>query len=161
MPGLRTFAITMATLIGAGCSSGDLVLPGDPSGPTPNPAPVPTTLTAVAGDDQQARVGQTLDQPLTVQVLDAATQPVAGVPVQFAFEGDGAGGSVDPAVTSTDSTGHAEATVRLGSTPGPQVIVAAVPSSPSLSARFTATATQDRNRGHGGKGNGGNGGGED
>jgi len=156
MPGLRTFAIAVATLIGAGCSSGDLTLPNGPSGPgqTPGPGTAPTTLTAVAGDDQRARVGQTLDQPLTVQVLDAAAQPVAGVPVQFAFEGDGAGGALDPASTTTDAAGRAAATVRLGDQPGQLTIVAAVVDAPALSARFTVTATK---AGRGGAGQGGSG----
>jgi hypothetical protein len=154
MPGLRPFVITLATLINLGCSAGDLTLPGDPSGPAPGPASAPSTLTAVAGDEQQARVGQTLDQPLTVQVLDAAALPLAGVRVQFAFEGDGAGGSLEPASSTTDAAGRAEATVRLGDQPGEQTIVAAVADAPALSTRFTVTATKDR-KGHGGGGDGG------
>ncbi|HKT61089.1 MAG TPA: hypothetical protein VJQ46_13645 [Gemmatimonadales bacterium] len=148
MPGLRALAIAVATLISAGCSSGDLTLPGSPSGPNPGPTTTPTTVTVVAGDDQRARVGQTLDTPLMVQVLDAAAQPIGGVQVQFAFEGDGAGGSIDPTTTSTDADGRAEATVRLGDVPGEQTIVAALAAAPALSARFTVTATKDR-EGHG------------
>jgi len=152
MPGLRPFVITLALLIGVGCSGGDLTLPGEPSGPAPGPATsAPSTLTAVAGDDQSARVGQTLDKPLTVQVLDASAQPVEGVLVQFAFEGDGAGGSLDPASTPTDATGHAEATVRLGDQPGEQTIVAVLADAPTLSTRFTVTATSRRGH-HGGGG---------
>ena len=152
MPGLRPFVLTLATLVGLGCTT-DLSLPGEPSGPTPGPTTsTPATLTAVAGDDQSARVGQTLDQPLTVLVLDATARPVAGVRVEFAFEGDGAGGSLDPATSTTDSTGQAEATVRLGDQPGEQTIVAALADAPTLSASFTVTAT-DRKGGHGGDGN--------
>lgn len=151
MPGLRPFVIALATLIGLGCSS-DLSLPGGPSGPVSGPPPsTPTTLSAVAGDDQRATVGQTLDQPLRVQVLDAAEQPVEGVQVQFAFEGDNAGGSLEPATSTTDATGHAEATVRLGDQPGEQTIVAALADAPALSTRFTVTATKD-GKGHGGGG---------
>ena len=152
MPGLRPFVITLATLIGLGCSAGDLTLPGEPSGPAPGPAAAPSTLTAVAGDEQRARVGQTLDLPLTVEVLDAAGLPLAGVRVQFAFEGDDAGSTLEPASSTTDSAGHAEATVRLGDQPGEQTIVAAVADAPALSTRFTVTAT---------KGGGGHDGGED
>jgi hypothetical protein len=153
MPGLRPFAIALATLVGLGCAGGDLTLPGDPSGPTPGPTtPAPSTLTAVAGDDQRAPVGQTLDQPLTVQVLDAAAQPVANVQVRFAFEGDGAGGTVDPASTTTDAEGQAEATVRLGDQPGEQTIVAALAAAPTLSTRFTVTATKGGRDHHGGGG---------
>jgi ABC-type phosphate transport system substrate-binding protein len=150
-PYTLTLPMTLATLIGLGCSGGDLTLPGEPSGPTPGPAPVavPSTLTAVAGDDQLASVGQTLDQPLTVQVLDAAAQPLGGVRVQFTFEGDGAGGSLEPATSTTDASGHAQATVRLGDVPGEQTVVAALADVPALSARFTVTATKS-GRGHGG-----------
>lgn len=150
MAGLRPFVMTLGTFIGVGCS-GDLSLPGDPAGPGSGPsAPTPSTLTAVAGDDQRARVGQTLDQPLTVLVLDATAHPIADVQVQFAFEGDGAGGTVAPANSTTDATGHAEATVRLGDQPGEQTIVAALAATPTLSTRFTVTATKDR----GGRGGG-------
>ena len=154
MPGLRVLAIAAAALLAAGCSGGDLTLPGGPAGPTPGPAPAPTTLTAVSGDGQEARVGHTLDQPLTVKVLDASAQPLAGVRVEFAFEGDGAGGSLDPASTSTDADGVAQATVRLGDQPGELTIVAAVADAPTLSARFTATATKGGND-HGGAGSSG------
>ena len=149
MPGLRPFVIALATLIGLGCAGGDLTLPGDPTGPGPT-ASAPSTLTAVAGDDQSARVGQTLNQPLTVEVLDAAEQPVAGVQVQFAFEGDGAGGTVDPASSTTDAQGHAEATVRLGDQPGELTVVAALAAVPALSTRFTVTATKGGRDHHGG-----------
>jgi hypothetical protein len=154
MPGLRPFVITLALLIGVGCSGGDLTLPGDSSGPEPGPtASAPSTLTAVAGDDQSARVGQTLDRPLTVQVLDASAQPVEGVLVQFAFEGDGAGGSLDPATSTTNATGQAEATVRLGDQPGEQTILAVVTDAPTLSTRFTVTATSRRGHQGGGEDN--------
>jgi hypothetical protein len=149
MPGLRPLIVTLAALVGMGCSASDLTLPGEPSGPTPGPAPAPSTLTAIAGDDQRARVGETLDQPLTVQVLDAAAQPVVGVRVEFAFEDDSAGGTLEPASSTTDTAGHAEATVRLGDQPGEQTIVAAVADAPALSTRFTVTATTG-GRGHGG-----------
>jgi Bacterial Ig-like domain (group 1) len=150
MAGFRPFVITLVTLIGAGCS-GDLSLPGDPAGPGPGPqTATPTTLTAVAGDDQSARVGQTLDQPLRVQVLDAAAQPVSGVRVQFAFDGDGSGGTLDPSTSTTDAAGHADATVRLGDQPGEHTIVAVLADAPSLSTRFTVTATRGGRDHHGG-----------
>ncbi len=152
MPGLRPFVIMLALLTGAGCS-GDLSLPGGPSGPVSGPeTSTPTTLTAVAGDDQRARVGQTLDQPLTVEVLDAAAQPVSGVQVQFAFE-DGGGGTIEPATSTTDAAGHADAMVRLGDQPGAHTVVAVLADAPTLSTRFTVTAT----RGGGGHHGGGNG----
>ena len=150
MPGFRPFVVTLATLIGTGCS-GDLSLPGGPAGPVSGPeASTPTTLTAVAGDDQRARVGQTLDDPLTVQVLDAAAQPISGVRVQFAFEGGDSGGRLEPAISTTDAAGHADATVRLGDEPGEHTIVAVLADVPALSARFTVTATRGGRDHHGG-----------
>ena len=150
MPGLRPFVVALATFIGFACSS-DLSLPGEPTGPVSGPpASPPTTLTAVAGDAQRATIGQTLDQPLKVQVLDAAEHPVEGVQVQFAFEGDNAGGTLEPATSTTDATGHAEATVRLGDQPGEQTIVAALSDAPALSTRFTVTATKEGKGHHGG-----------
>lgn len=146
MPSLRTFAVLVTTLVSAGCSE-DLTLPGGNSGNTPAPA----SLTAVAGDDQRATVGAVLDQPLTVQALDASAQPVAGVRVEFAFLGAAAGATLDPAATTTDAEGRAATTVRLGPLPGEQTIVAAVadPRVPLLSARFTATATRAHGNGGG------------
>ena len=92
MPSLRTFAVLVTTLLSAACSE-DLTLPGSDPGNTPAPA----SLTAVAGDDQRAPVGAVLDQPLTVQALDASAQPVAGVRVEFAFVGTADGATLDPA----------------------------------------------------------------
>ena len=63
--------------------------------------PAPASLTAVAGDDQRAPVGAVLDQPLTVQALDASAQPVAGVRVEFAFVGTADGATLDPAADTT------------------------------------------------------------
>ena len=150
MPSLRTFAVLVTTLLSAACSE-DLTLPGGNPGNTPAPA----SLTAVAGDDQRAPVGAVLDQPLTVQALDASAQPVAGVRVEFAFVGTADGATLDPAADTTGADGRAATTVRLGPLPGEQTIVAAVtdPQLPSLSAQFTATAT--RTQGHGGGEGGG------
>jgi hypothetical protein len=105
----------------------------------------------VAGDAQRAETGTVLDTPLTVQVVDGSTRPVAGVTVQFGFLGDAAGAALDPATVLTDDQGRAAATVRLGDTPGEQVIVAAVANSlvPTLRAMFTATAVPPHGGGHG------------
>jgi hypothetical protein len=96
----------------------------------------------VSGDGQRADAGTFLDKPLTVQVLDESSRPVAGTPVQFGFLGELPGAALDPASVLTDENGQAAAVVRLGDVPGEQVIVAQVTNSqtPDLRARFSATA---------------------
>lgn len=147
-------AVVLLTLIG--CSTSDLTLPGPgQSGPDQ-----PAALKVLAGDGQEAEAGTLLADPLTVQVLDESSQPVANVRVQFSFLGDLSGAAVDPASIETDEAGRAEAVVRLGELPGEQVIVAAVANTQlaDLRARFSATALlpgdEDGGKGHGGNGNG-------
>jgi hypothetical protein len=150
-------ALVMLTLIG--CSAGDLTLPG----PGENG---PDQLKVLSGDGQQAEVGTVLDDPLTVQVLDERSQPMANIQVQFSFVGDLTGAALDPALIETDEEGRAAAVVRLGELPGEQVIVAAVANTqlPDLRAQFSATAVPPRGGdgdkkggkgGHGGSGDGG------
>jgi hypothetical protein len=133
--------------------AGDLTVPGsDPQAdPGGSGAGLPALLQAVAGDGQRAETGQVLDQPLAVRVLDEAAQPLAGVAVRFGFLGDAAGAALDPAAVLTDAEGRAEAIVRLGDTPGEQVIVAAVDNTlmAALRATFTATALPAHGGGHG------------
>jgi hypothetical protein len=148
-------AVVLLTL--TGCSAGDLTLPG----PGESGQDQPATLKVLSGDGQQAEAGTLLDDPLTVQVLDERSQPVANIRVQFSFVGDLSGAAVDPASIETDDAGRAEAVVRLGELPGEQVIVAAVANTQlaDLRARFSATAVPpgDGDGEKGGKGHGGNG----
>src|SRR5215210_2312515 len=109
MTGHRVLSVGAAgvllTLIG--CSVGDLTLPGPgQSGPEQ-----PAELKVLSGDGQQAEAGTLLDDPLTVQVLDENSQPVAHIRVQFSFLGDLSGAAVDPASIETDEAGRAEAVV--------------------------------------------------
>jgi hypothetical protein len=124
-----------------GCSGGDLTLPG--SGPPP-----PSSLIILSGDEQRARAGEFLDDPLVVRALDAAFQPVAGATVSFDFLDDLPGADLQPAAVVTDEDGRAGAVVRLGQVTGEQVILARVVGTPSgdLSARFEATALPDKSK---------------
>ena len=152
-------AVVMLTLIA--CSAGDLTLPG-PGQSSPDQ---PAALKVLSGDGQQAEAGTLLEDPLTIQVVDESSQPVANVRVQFSFVGDLSGAAVDPASIETDEAGRAEAVVRLGGLPGEQIIVAAVANTQlaDLRARFSATAVppgdgdddKKGGKGHGGNGNGG------
>ena len=134
----------------AACS-GDLTLPG--GGPEGPGAPEPDRVRIVDGDDQQARTGELLSDPLVIQVVDVGQAPVPGTSIEFSFVGDPAGAVLDPAVTTTDSSGLASTAVRVGEESGEQEIVARVTGT-DLSASFTATATSGRTGkgGHGGHG---------
>ena len=134
----------------AACS-GDLTLPG--GGPDGPGVPEPDRVRIVDGDNQQARTGELLNDPLVIQVVDSGQAPVPGTAIEFSFVGDPAGAVLDPAVTTTDSSGLASAAVRLGLESGEQEIVARVTGT-DLSASFTATATSKGKGGHGGHGDG-------
>jgi len=134
----------------AACS-GDLTLPG--GGPDGPGVPEPDRVRIVDGDNQQARTGELLNDPLVIQVVDSGQAPVPGTAIEFSFVGDPAGAVLDPAVTTTDSSGLASAAVRLGLESGEQEIVARVTGT-DLSASFTATATRKGKGGHGGHGDG-------
>src|SRR5262245_50201862 len=138
------------TLVSLTACSGDLTLPDDGGGPGGGP-PLPDQVRVVDGDGQRARTGELLGDPLVVQVVDSGAAPVPGTQIEFSFVGDPAGAVLDPAVTTTDSSGLASAEVRLGSESGEQEIVARVTGT-DLSASFTATATSGRG-GHGGDNN--------
>jgi hypothetical protein len=135
----------------AGCSGGDLTLPGSAS---------PAALTIVSGDNQRADAGDLLEQPLVVEALAADGTPVPGASVEFGFLGDVPGGALDPALTTTDDRGRAETFVRLGTESGEHLVIARVAGtvSPDLSARFSVVALSggggggkkdDKGKGHG------------
>jgi hypothetical protein len=134
----------------AACS-GDLTLPG--GGPDGPGVPEPDRVRIVDGDNQQARTGEPLNDPLVIQVVDSGQAPVPGTSIEFSFVGDPAGAVLDPAVTTTDSSGLASTAVRVGQESGEQEIVARVTGT-DLSASFTATATSKGRGGHGGHGDG-------
>jgi hypothetical protein len=140
---MRIHVVAAAACLVVGCSSGDLTLPG---GSEPN------SLVPLSGDDQRAKAGTVLDQPLVVQVLDESSQPFAGATVEFSFIGEIPGAGLDPATVSTDENGRASAVVRLGSVTGEQLIVARVAgsASPDLSVRFRLVATGGKDKGGGG-----------
>jgi hypothetical protein len=131
----------------AACS-GNLVLPGDdPSGDDS-----PAALNAVSGSGQKGTVGEDLDYPLIVRVTDASSQPLEGVAVEFAFDGEAPDAMITPQAF-TDSNGEAAAEVRLGTEAGPITVLAQVPQASDLLATFGLTAVPEgkkgRDRGHG------------
>ncbi len=79
--------------------------------------PVPASLTVVSGEGQRAPVDRRLGAPVAVQVVSRGGRPIAGVPVRFATAD---GGTVEPAVDTSDAQGIARATWALGPLPGRQ-----------------------------------------
>ena len=140
----------------AACGGADLTLPGPGE---------PAALTIVAGDDQQALLGDTLADPLVVELVDGEGLPVEGRDVVFRFTDDLPDAAVDPGSAPTDSLGHAAVRARLGRREGSQAIEAlvAVPGE-DLRVRFQLTAMPQEDPGGAGGppttgGNGGGGGG--
>ncbi len=80
-----------------------------------------------SGDGQSGTVNNNLSSALTVRVLDAFSQPVAGTQVSFSVT-QGGGSIVTASPVTTDSNGYAAATVKLGTVAG------------SNSDRFRATS---------------------
>lgn len=124
-------SVAAALLVGvAGC--------GDSSGPEIGP---PTTLVLVTPANQTAQVGQTLASPLVVRVRDGRSQDMAGIAVSFSVAAGG--GTVSPAVVTTDAQGLAQAEWTLGTVAGAEQRVevrVARDDGSALTAAFTATA---------------------
>jgi adhesin/invasin len=104
----------------------------------------PTAISAISPTQLTGTAGGSASPPPSVRVTDARGQPVAGVPVTFAVI-DG-GGSVAPAVVSTDLTGSATVGLwTLGSRAGTNTLTASASgTSGALSGspvRFTAIST--------------------
>lgn len=129
---------------------GDLTLPHDRS---------PAALEAVSGSGQEGTVGSRLNDPLVVEVTDASFQPVAGVAVVFQFAGEVPEAEVDPREAVTNSSGRAEAQVRLGANTGTQRVEAQVAqaSAAELVTTFDLTAVAPEEGKKGGKGRRGGG----
>lgn len=101
---------------------------------------VPAQLVKVAGDQQVGTASGTLPTAVIVQVNDSFAHPIAGVEVDFAVTQGG--GSVSPAVATTDGQGRAATTWTLGSGTGANAISVTVPGAAITGspASFAATA---------------------
>ncbi len=71
-----------------------------------------TQMGRFAGDQQVDTVGATLPTALTVRVLDALNNPVAGVLITWTVQGGG--GSVSPPTSTTNASGLASTSWTLG-----------------------------------------------
>jgi hypothetical protein len=139
---LERFLSFFLTLVVSACA-GDLNLPNDVS---------PARLVVVSGDDQEATVGTELPAPLVVQVIDAAENPLANVPLIFLFQEDVPDGRIDPPAVETDSGGRASVRVQLGTVTGAQPVVARVDAEAASGVMATFDLTALRERGGGGHG---------
>ena len=110
-------ALVVLALGALGCSS-DLVLPESPGGSAQTVA-----LTKASGDVQTGPVGEQLEQPLVVRVVDGEQHPVTGLSVSFELS-DPAAGTVNPPRATTNSAGEAVANWTLGTVPGTYTVVA-------------------------------------
>ena len=100
--------------------------------------PTASAIAAVSGSGQSGPVGSTLADPLVVLVTDGSGEPVQGVQVQWAVQGDG---SVSEAETETGTNGRASVGWTLGPTAGEQTATATVSGLEGSPVTFTATAT--------------------
>jgi hypothetical protein len=118
--------ITGAVLVASACSSDSV------SGPPPAPA----TIRAIAGNNQQGVVGQTLTNPLAVTVLDEKGRALANARVTFSASPGS--GTLAPATVQTNSDGRAETRWTLGTQTGTSVVTASAGSVNPIT--FSATA---------------------
>ncbi|MGE5732761.1 MAG: Ig-like domain-containing protein [Gemmatimonas sp.] len=84
-------------------------------------AAAPSTIVALSGNGQTARVGTALTAPLVVAVADDAGNPVSGASVSWTATN----GTITP-TSSTDSRGRASATLTLGTHSGSASATAAI-----------------------------------
>ncbi len=97
-------------------------------------------LRLVSGDQQLGPIGSALALPITVRVVDAGGQPVAGATVSFSVRSGG--GSINPAANISDVNGIVSSVWTMGTALGANKAVAILTNSFVLdSAVFTATAT--------------------
>jgi len=81
------------------------------------------TITKLSGDNQTGNPGDTLSNPLSVEVRDINNAPLAGVTVTFGLLSGT--GSVSPSTTTTDISGQASAILTLGAESGVRTVNAA------------------------------------
>jgi len=98
--------------------------------------PLPAEVLKNAGDGQSGALSQPLPEALVVEVLDSQGHPVQGTTVSFVVTVGG--GSISPALATTDAQGQATAVWTLGcSNDDPQRVVAGVG---GRTVEFTASA---------------------
>ena len=127
----RPFHLAIVAVLAAACSS---------NGSAATTPTAPSAIAVYNGNNQTSTVGVALFTPLAVRVTDASGAPVSGVVVTWAVTAGG--GTVNPATSTTDSTGRASTVFTLGATIGAQGARASI-AAISTSASFVATATSN------------------
>jgi hypothetical protein len=105
---------------------------------------LPKTLALVQGAGQTKPVGSALDNAYVVRVLDAASNAVPGVSVQFTIDtipSGATGQSLRVINALTDAQGQAQAVLTLGSKVGAYVVTASSSGLEGSPVRFSARAT--------------------
>jgi hypothetical protein len=116
--------------LAAACGGSDLLLPS---------AGRPAAVAIVRGNNQSARIGEPLAEPIVVRVSDASGRPVAQAAVTFAVT-SGAGGALTPQGATTDTEGQASTRWSLGTAAGEYTAEARVAGGTVDPVRFTAFA---------------------
>jgi Bacterial Ig-like domain (group 1) len=119
------------SLVLAGCGGSDIVLPGDA---------IPGGIIKSLGDGQTGQVGAALAEPIVVQVVDQRGNPLPGVRVAFAPAENSPGAEARPDAVTTGSDGKAQTEWVLGSSSGPQSLLASVADIDGLEVAFEASA---------------------
>ena len=88
------------------------------------PAPIPTTLKYVSGNNQSGLTGEALMQPFVVEVHDQYDDPMEGVTVTFAV--NIGGGSLSATSVDSDVNGLARSTLTLGNVPITNIVEVSV-----------------------------------
>ncbi len=83
-------------------------------------AAAPETLLAVSGNQQSARAGETLPQPLKVRILDGTGAPAKQYAVTFSVSAGGGkiGNDATQLEVKTDDQGYAQTLLKLGASAG-------------------------------------------
>lgn len=110
----------------------------------PTPLGVSDSLRVVSGSNQSGIISTALPTAVVVQVKNAAGAVIKNATVTFSVASGG--GSVSPAIMSTDATGSAQTTWTLGSTTGQQSLTA---SAGSNTVTIVATAAASASSGGG------------
>ena len=100
----------------------------------------PTTIAKSSGDNQSAKPGTVLPQPLRVRITDASNNPLQNVVLTWAVTKGTA--TLSSISTTTDANGLGSANLTLGANPGiVNVKVTAGTATNAPSATFTETVT--------------------
>lgn len=107
------------------------------------PGTTPSGLRTVRGNNQIEQGSRNMPLALTVRVIDDLGRPVSGVSVTFASTSGGAtlnGVILTTVNVTSDGSGLAEVTLRVGGSAGPNTVTVSGTSLPLGSVTFTATA---------------------